>query len=223
MKKVIFLFLLSTVLISCKKEVKGDDAPDVSKDFAQLLADFNEEGLVLNPIKATNAGDNRFNDQYPNFLSQDYKAKKKAYYTKYKGKLNAIPDSLLDETERMTKDVLLWDCDINLGEFNFKKDLMPIDQMWSKNLDFNKWASGATSQPFKTVADYEHWLTRVDAYLVWLNSAKENMKTGIAEGYVLPKSLTLKVIPQFEILSTAALEDNLYYSPVTNFPESFTE
>lgn len=223
MKKVIFLFLLSVIFISCEKEHKEEATLDVSGEFNQLLNDYNEEGLELNPVKATDAGDNRFNDQYPNFLSQEYKDKKKAYYTKFKDALETIPDSLLNDTERMTKNVLLWDCNINLEEFNFKKDLMPIDQMWSKNLDFNKWASGSTSQPFKTVEDYENWLTRVDAYLAWLDTAKENMKVGMAEGYVLPRSLILKVIPQFEVLSTGNVEDNLYYSPIKNFPESFTE
>lgn len=223
MKKIVFLFLLSAVFYSCKKEQKEEVTLDLSEEFNNLLTDFNEEGLILDPSKATKAGDKRYNDQYPNFLSENYIAKKKTYYSKYKQAFEAIPDSLLNATERMTKDVLLWDCNINLEEFNFKKDLMPIDQMWSKNLDFNQWASGTTSQPFKTVTDYENWLTRVDAYLVWLNSARENMKQGIAEGYVLPKSLILKVIPQFEVLATGSVEDNLYYSPIKNFPDSFTE
>ena len=227
MKKALCLCFLLLLAFSCKDDKKTDEnlisQKKVSENFNKLLENFNEEGLLLNPTRATDAGDNRYNDLFPNYLSQEYKEKKKAYYTKYKNALNEIPDSLLTATEKMSKDVLLWDCTINLDEFNFKKDLMPLDQMWSKNLDFNKYAAGTTAQPFKTVEDYKTWLTRVDNYLVWLNSTKANMREGIATGYVLPKSLIVKIIPQFNTLASGTIEDNLYYAPVKNFPDSFSE
>ena len=222
MKRVLIASLVVLVVFSCKKESKTE-SPKVSEKFAKLLTDYSEEGYELNPIHATNAGDSRYNGQYPDFLSDAYKAKKKAYYTKYKEALSKIDDSLLTETERMSKAVLLWDCTINLEEFNFRKDLMPIDQMWSKNLDFNQFASGITAQPFKTVDDYNQWLQRVDGYLVWLASAKKNMQEGMTEGYVLPKSLIVKVIPQFESLSHGPVEDHLFYAPIKLMPDSFSE
>ena len=83
---------------------------------------------------------------------------------------------------------------------------MPIDQMWSKNLDFNQLASGTNAQPFKTVKDYNDWLKRVDGYLLWLATAQEQMKSGITSGYVLPKSLIKKVIPQFETLAEGKVD-----------------
>ena len=222
MKRVLIASLVVLVVFSCKKESKTE-SPKVSEKFAKLLTDYSEEGYELNPIHATNAGDSRYNGQYPDFLSDAYKAKKKAYYTKYKEALSKIDDSLLTETERMSKAVLLWDCTINLEEFNFRKDLMPIDQMWSKNLDFNQFASGITAQPFKTVDDYNQWLQRVDGYLVWLASAKKNMQEGMTQGYVLPKSLIVKVIPQFESLSHGPVEGHLFYAPIKLMPDSFSE
>ncbi len=223
MKKILVLsFILAFTFSSCKKEATTETATS-NKKFAKLLANYSEEGFVLNPLNATNAGDNRFNDQFPNFLSDEYASKLKAYYTKYKNELAQFNDADLTETEKMSKAVLLWDCDINLEEFNFKKDLMPIDQMWSRNLDFNQLAGGTNAQPFNSVQDYKNWLTRVDAYLVWLNTAIYKMKTGMAEGYVLPKSLIVKIIPQFESLATGTVEEHLYYSPVNIIPETFSD
>src|SRR5690606_21755011 len=226
MIRILYLGLILTVLFSCKNDQKEDsqlaEKKAVSESFAKLLNDYNEEGLKLNPTKATDAGDNRYNDVFPNFLSKEHKEKTKAYYNKYKNALEAIPDSMLSTTEQMSKAVLLWDCTINIDDFKFNKDLMHIDQMWSNNLDFNQYASGTTAQPFKTVEDYNNWLKRVDEYLIWLNSAKENMQKGMSSGYVLPKSLIVKVIPQFESLATGAVEENLYFSPAKNFPEAFS-
>ncbi|OEK08238.1 hypothetical protein A8C32_01895 [Flavivirga aquatica] len=224
MKTLITSCFVVFLLISCKetksKEVVVEDS---AAKFNELLVNYNEEGFQLNPIKATNAGDSRFNDQFPDFLSDDYKAKKKAYYTKYKNALVQIDQSELTATEKMSMAVLKWDCDINLEAMVFDKDLMPIDQMWSKNLDFNQLAGGTNAQPFKTVKDYKDWLARIDGYLVWLTSAKEKMQTGIGKGVVLPKSLIVKVIPQFETLATGKAEDHLYYSPINQIPETFAE
>ncbi|MBV1888190.1 MAG: DUF885 domain-containing protein, partial [Urechidicola sp.] len=184
---------------------------------------YNEEGYALHPMNATNAGDNRFNDQFPNSLSEEFAAKEKAYYSKYKNALASIDDAQLTETEKMSKAVLQWDCKINLEEFNFSKNLIPIDQMWSVNLDFNQLAGGTNAQPFKTVQDYKNWLTRVDGYLVWLSSTQSNMAKGMANGYVLPTSLIVKVIPQFEGLTTGNYKDHLYYSPILTMPDSFSD
>ncbi|HMB99739.1 MAG TPA: DUF885 domain-containing protein [Flavobacteriaceae bacterium] len=224
MKKILLSSLLLLFIISCKNDTTDKTKTDnTSKNFAELLKNFNEKGYELYPLKATQAGDYRFNDQLPNFLSEEYKAKKKAYYTKYKNLLSEIDESQLSETEKMSKAVLLWDCDINLEAMTFQKDLMPIDQMWSLNLDFNQLASGSTSQPFNSVEDYKNWLVRVDSYLDWLASAKENMKKGMETGYVLPSSLIVKVIPQFEVLATGKVEDHLYYSPIHSIPEAFSQ
>ena len=148
MKKLILSYFLLVSLISCKNETQNTTVINTtSQEFTELLNSFNTEGYELDPIKATMAGIEGYNDKYPDFLSEDYKAKKKAYYTKYKTALLEIDESNLTDTEKMSKAVLLWDCDINLEEMTFQKDLMPIDQMWSKNLSFNQLASGSTSQP----------------------------------------------------------------------------
>lgn len=216
------LFLLVFLCVSsCKKN--NESAPDLSSTtFDELLKTFHEEGYELHPMHSTSAGDNRFNDKFPNQLSKDYKTKKTAYYTRYKKALQDIDNAWLSETQKMSKAVLAWDCEINLEALSFNKDLMPLDQMWSDNLRFSQFASGTNAQPFKTVSDYQNWLKRVDAYLIWLSSAQENMRIGIEKGYVLPKPLIIKVIPQFESLSHDTVQEHLYYAPVKQFPETFT-
>ena len=218
--------LLFLTILSCKNETFNTDSNSklVSNDtkFIKLLESYNEEAYALDPMVATNAGDSRYNSEFPEFLSVDYKAKKKAYYNSYKSRLSEINNETLNATEKMSLAVLNWDIDINLEAMGFKKDLMPIDQMWSKNLDFNQLASASNAQPFKTVQDYKDWMTRVDNYLVWLNSTIANMKSGITEGYVLPKPLIKKVIPQFETLASGAVEDHLYYEPIKMLPDSFS-
>ncbi|WP_299120112.1 DUF885 family protein [uncultured Tenacibaculum sp.] len=226
--KKIFLTIVTfaTLLASCKQEKKEAVKKIVSEntEFNQLLKDYNEGKLQLNPINATFAGDNRFNDQFPNTLSDEYQTKTNKFYNSYKAKLNNFKDADLTKSQQMSKAVLAWDCDMALAQNSFKNDLlMPINQMWTINLTMGTLGSGSSAQPFKTVKDYENWLSRLNKYNTWLVSAEERMKQGIKEGYVLPLSLIKKVIPQFEGLATAKVEENLFYSPIKKFPESFTD
>ena len=132
----------------------------------------------------------------------------------------------------MSKAVLAWDCDMALAQASYKNDLlMPINQMWTINLTMGQLASGSSAQPFKTVEDYDNWLSRLDKYNTWLQSAKERMQQGIKEGYVLPKSLIQKVIPQFESLTIVKkssegitdFSEHLFYSPINTLPADFSD
>jgi uncharacterized protein (DUF885 family) len=84
-------------------------------------------------------------------------------------------------------------------------------------------ASGMGAQPFKNLEDYRNWLVRIDGYLEWLKSAKINMIEGIKIGWVLPKSLIKKVLPQLEVMTNQDIENHLFYKPVLNFPETIKE
>jgi len=227
MKKIVLLvFATVIVLISCKQETKKEAAAVVTpnQEFNQLLKKYNEGKLELNPINATYAGDNRFNDQFPNFLSDEYALKVKDFYTTYKAKLEEFPFEKLTISEQLSKAVLAWDCDMALAQNSFKNDqLLPINQMWTVNLTMGQLASGSSAQPFTTVQDYENWLSRLDQFNTWLQSAKTRMQQGIKEGYVLPKSLIKKVIPQFKGLAETKLEDHLFFSPVKKFPNDFSK
>ncbi|WP_299676994.1 DUF885 family protein [uncultured Dokdonia sp.] len=225
MKKIFLAGCILIAFISCKNETTAPETTTktTTVTFGDFLDTYYEEGLKLNPLGATMAGDSRYNDQFPDILSPAYKAKIKDYYTSYKSQLSNYPDEELTTTELLSKAVLEWDCDVNLELLSYKKDLMPIDQMWSPHLMFGQLASGASAQPFKTAEDYRNWQKRVDQYLVWLDSAEKNMRQGMEEGYVLPKSLIKKVIPQMESLAKPDVTTHLFYKPVTNFPESISK
>ncbi len=227
--KQIFTILLAVVLFAaCKNESKENENSktdsNVSADFNKMLDNYYEEGLMLNPLNATFSGDPRYNDSFPNFLSDEYDSQLKNYYTNYKEQVSKFDDADLSETEKMSKDILLWECNINLESLTFKNDsYFPINQMWTVNLVMGQLASGSSAQPFKTVEDYNNWLKRLDGYVIWLNSAETQMKEGIAAGYVLPKSLIVKVVPQLKAMTEPKLDQNLFYSPVKNFPDTFSE
>jgi uncharacterized protein (DUF885 family) len=226
MKKIIALIVITLCLSACKKDKETTENEVVvskNEEFEKVLDNYYQEGLKLNPLNATAAGDHRYNNLLPNPLSDTYTQKLKDYYATYKTKINTFDDSELTKSQQLSKQILNWECDINLESFQFNEDLTPINQMWSLQLAIGQLASGASSQPFNTVEDYNNWLQRLNGYLEWMNSAEEKMKEGISLGYVLPKSLIVKVLPQLEALTTTNLDEHLFYNPIKNLPENFSE
>lgn len=222
MKKILMLLCFTAVFTACKKDSKTTDTKmATSDDFKNVLDSYYQESLKMFPLNATSAGDNRYNDILPNALSDDFIEKEKAFYKEYKEKISAFDDANLNENDQLSKAVLIWECDINLESLSFE-DYTPINQMWTLNLYFGQLASGSSAQPFKTVQDYKNWLKRVDDYLKWFDSAEVQMKKGIAAGNVLPKSLIKKVLPQLKAITTTNLDENLFYTPVKNFPDTFS-
>jgi uncharacterized protein (DUF885 family) len=219
MKKLIF-GLTACVLfsVSCKKEQKSELPP-----IHKLFDSYYEASLKLNPLNATFAGDNRYNDLLPNNLTQAYKDEALAVFNHFKDSLNLYPEDKLSEEEKTSKAILLWELDENIHSFDFKNELMPINQFSSLQLMMGQLGSGSGAQPFKTFTDYRNWLKRLEKFTVWIDTAQANMKKGVGQGYVLPKTLIVKMIPQLEDFSKTPIEDNLFYSPVKNFPKSFTE
>ncbi len=228
MKHYFTLLLVITLFTACKNDKTTEDNTPTetlvkNEAFSTMLNDFYEEGLKLNPLSATSAGDNRYNNSLPNTLTDAFSKKEKAYYSDFKAKAESYSNSQLNAKQQLSRDILIWDCDINLERFDFNENYTPINQMWTKQLTVGTLASGASSQPFNTVEDYDNWLQRVDQYLEWVASAETKMKAGIDNKHVLPKALIAKVVPQLKTIAETKLEDHLFYTPITNLPDSFSD
>lgn len=225
-----FLLLLFCVsfLTQCNNpqdpKADSDTEMKVSTRFDLVLENFYQEGLKLDPLKATYLGDPRYNDLFPNYLSDEYAAKVKTFYKAYRDTLSKFDNDGLSKSQRMSKDLILWESNMHLEKYAFNNwKYFPIDQMWTLNLAVGQLAGGVGAQPFETVTDYRNWLQRVDGYLVWLETAEANMREGIKNGYVLPQVLIKKIVPQLKAMMVSDLDQNLFYSPAEIIPEHFSE
>jgi uncharacterized protein (DUF885 family) len=204
--------LLLFLLYACDNDtVSVEDPTSTFEDatFADLLEEYYEMRLELNPLEATFIGDDRFNDQLPNMLTKEYQMQTAAFYQGTLRELHDYDRSALSPTERVSYDVLKWECDINLEGLAFRTELLPLDQFNGFHLMIGQLASGQSAQPFNTIEDYDNWLARLESFNAMLDTAVVNMGQGIKAGYVLPQSLTAKLLPQLEAMTRAPLEDHL--------------
>jgi uncharacterized protein (DUF885 family) len=227
MKKICLLLIASLIGISScnnsKNETTANEESKEPKKLESLLHNYYEGRLKFFPIEATALGDTRYNDLFSNSISQTYLKELTQFYTDYKSKLQAYDRETLSEKDRISYDVLMWECNIGLEDHTFKTYLMPINQVNSLHLLIPPMAEGTGIQPFVTVKDYDNWLKRLDGYLVWLDTAMVNMRTGMNQGYVIPKYLALKVVPQFSDFDHGPVENHMFYKPIKNMPKSFSK
>jgi uncharacterized protein (DUF885 family) len=173
-------------------------------------------------MEATQAGDPRYNDLLPNNLTESFRASEAAFCQKYLAALAQTDQARLSAEDRMSCDILKWDCELKLKQLEFPTHLMPINQFWSLHLEIGQWAGGTSTQPFKTVRDYENWLKRLDAFTQWCHTAVTNMRVGMQRGVVLPKALTRKVISQMAVLGKLPVEAHPFHEPIKLLPAGFS-
>ena len=220
MKNFSIASLVLFLLLSC--DFNSENIQN-NVELNTILENYYQDGLKLNPINATNEGDSRYNDKFPELITDNYKNKQAEYYNKYLNKVSKFEINDLSDIDKMSKSILEWECKINLESLNYNTQYTPIDQMWSIHLIVGQLASAEGAQPFITVSDYSNWLVRLEGYIKWLGNAETKMREGVKNGYILPKSLISKVIPQIKAITNSDLKNNLFYSPINKFPSDFDE
>ena len=209
------MVLLSLLFVNCKSEKK-------EQDFKAITDAYFDGKNELNPLDATQNGQNEYNDKLVFEMTDSYRKKQAAFFDKYENKLATVDTTSLSTEEKNSYDIIKWEVSIGKDLLKYDTNLIPFQQFWGTNLTLGQFASGSSAQPFKDVKDYKNFLKRMGLFSVWMDSAMVYMKKGIDKGIVLPKTLTLKVIPQFESMVTPNVEDNLFYSAVKSFPKEIS-
>lgn len=219
MKKTTAVFttiLFSVLFVNCKSDKK-------KLDFATITKHYFDDKNALDPLSATQNGQNQYNDQLQFEMTDSYRKSQLDFFNKYESTLDSIDEKELSAEEKNSYEIIKWEVSVGKKLLDQPTNLMPIHQFWGTHLTMGQYAGGTSGQPFKTEKDYTNFLKRMDLYSVWIDSAMVYMKKGIEKGAVLPKSLTEKVIPQFAEMATPKIEDNLFYSAIKIMPAEFSD
>jgi uncharacterized protein (DUF885 family) len=213
--------LVSLALFTCAA-VAADPAPTKAAQLNTLYAEYWEENLKLNPITATFAGDPRYNDQLPNFLTKEFEDQTHAFIQKYYDRARAIGADGLTGQDRLSYDIFTLARESELEGFAFPDRLLPIDQFQNIAAFFAQLGSGSNAQPFVTVKDYDNWLARAGRAPVLFDQAIANMRDGVKAGVVQPRVLMEKVLPQLADLIATEPEKSIFWGPIENLPKDFS-
>ena len=231
MKKIILVAVLA--IFGCAQEqdsttaaapVAGEgSSADHAAALDELVEGYFDELLVLNPLYATFIGDNRYNDRLANSLSPEHIEKSRALERKYLVALLEIDSSDLGGQDLLTYEIFKMDRENSIAGEKFPGELIPLNQMFSLPNFFAVMGSGQSVQPFVTAKDYENFQGRADDLIEYMDQAIVNMRIGMERGVVQPRVVMEKVVPQLKAHVVDDITTSVFYGPVKNMPEDFSE
>jgi uncharacterized protein (DUF885 family) len=188
-----------------------------------LAEAYYEEFLAANPVVATANGDSRYDHLFVASFAESQRASALQRAQRYLGALLAIDRLSLDPEHRITYDVFRWNLENQVAGGRYPLHLMPLNQFFNFTASFAQLGSGTGLHPFRTVKNYEDFLSRIIGFSQAVDTAIGNMRRGIASGYVQPRILMERVLPQLTAHVVAVPDSSIFYGPVRHLPSTFSE
>jgi len=188
-----------------------------------LVEEYFERYLELNPLLATSIGDPRYNDRFEVSISPQWRSRAEKLEREYLTRVSAIDRRQLVAQDALTYQIFRTGREEAIEGFRFPAHLIPLNQFYSVPNTFAQLGSGDGLQPFATVKDYDDFLERIDGFVAWTDQAIVNMREGAEKGYTLPRVLAERVLPQLQAHVVARPEDSVYWGAVRKMPASFPD
>jgi uncharacterized protein (DUF885 family) len=179
-----------------------------------------EEYLELNPLTATQIGDNRYNDRLPNYIGPAYRAQAHEMNERYLAAVKEFDPAKLSGEDRISYEIFLRERLKEREAERFPDYLLPLSQTGGLPTMMPALGSGTNAQPFVTVADYENWLKRLNGFVLFMDQAIVNMREGVAKGVVQPRPVMEKVLSQLDAMIVSKAEESPFYGPIARFPDT---
>lgn len=213
MKQLLCILLPLLALASCKLSDSNQRGED-NKELAALFDRYDNERMQLFPIESTTRGDTMYNDLLPVDFTDSYRAKLKEFYNRYLSYVTKYDRATLSANDQVSYDIFKREMEMSLEGLTYPDNTIPFQQFWGLPLTMGQLGSGEGAQPFKSLRDHDNWIKRAGAFPAWADSAIVYMRKGIGIGWVLPKTLVVKMIPQMDAMTKLDTATNIFYGPV---------
>jgi len=200
----------------------ANKSSDENINLATIMAQLFEAQLALNPLEAVFIDDFRFNAQFVDNLSDDYLKQRHELNQRYLALANSIDRAKLTPSSQLSFDSLNYDLQMALQGETYPEHFLPFNQFNSLINTMAQLGSGRSAQPFNTVENYQQFAQRLEGYVKWFASAQSRLSQGMANNVVLPRVLTLRILPQLKAQLVTDIKDSVFYQPLMMFPASFT-
>ena len=189
-----------------------------ARRLREIAEAYYEQYLRLNPLLATAQGDHRFDAEFGDYVSPTWMADWLAIEQEALAALTAIDPARLSGEDLLSYESFRFGRETTIAGFRYPSELLPVDQFGGLHTRFAVLGSGAGAHPFRTVQDYEHFLSRMDGFVEWVDQSINNMRSGAARGLVQPRVVVERMIPQLAALAVAEPRQSVFWQPIEKFP-----
>jgi uncharacterized protein (DUF885 family) len=215
---VALCFFLPWPRFAFSQEKQSDDVASRSHELKARLDEEWQYELRTSPEFATSIGDPRYNDKLsdnsPEFFRSDVEQKRE-----FLASFEAIDAKGFSEQDRLSRDLMIRQLRQEIEGAQFKNWEMPVNQMGGPHLEL---PDLVTLTPFKSVKDYENYISRLHKIPHLFDQTIANMRQGIADHLMPPRFLLEKVAPEVDDIANATGDSSLFAKPLKEFPSTIS-
>ena len=219
MSRIPTLIATYFVLIAFAGSVGAAQNPPLDarvKALNAIFSDYWEDLLKHQPDFASSIGDNRYNDQLPDYSVQAYNeslARGRAFLSR----LTEVDAAGMTDQQQLSKDLLVRTLIENQQEARFKPWEMPVNQ-------FNGLQTGlpqlVAQLSFNSVKDYDDYIARLKKVPLAFQQTTDDMSIGMEDHREPPAYLMEKVLTQVNTIANEKPQDSPFALPLKKFPAS---
>ena len=142
MNKLLILFALSVLFVSCQNNAPQTNKENSGKQLATLLDSYWQERMQLFPTEATSNGDNRYNDMLTITIAESFRDSLGRFYKRYLDGLSKLDSAGLDKNDRLSYRLFKYEMQMGLEGLKYPTHYMPITQFWSFSIELPQLGSG---------------------------------------------------------------------------------
>ena len=194
----------------------------MSPERAALHALFDkewEDRLERSPSLATSVGDHRANDRL-NDISVEAIEAQAEYRRGILEELAAIDLSGLSQTDRINAKIFERQMRNSVADAEFGEYRIPLNADSGFHMGFARLARG---MPLDSVKGYEDYISRMNATPAYFQQQIEHMRTGLEEGFSLPRRTLLGYEETIEPHIVGDSEESVFFQPFSDFPRAVPE
>lgn len=224
MKRLIPAALVAaTLALAACTPPPTDDAGDVgASDTREAAAEelhalFEDEWrvrLARDPLLASRMGVAEYDDRLPDASAEAFERARQEDLA-FLERLDTIDRSALSDDDRLNHDLFRFIVGSRATLAEYRPHLIPILSDDGFHLSVQRMHD---AMPFRTVADYENYLTRLRALGAYFDQNIANMREGLALGITQPRAILEGIVPSIAGSIVENPEDSVYFTPFAALP-----
>lgn len=214
MKKLPALLLLLIAMLSFAPLSQAEDNA-ATKALHQLFQQSWDRTMRENPLYASDLGDRRYNDQWPDTSMSALKRYHEEDQADYQALLK-IDRSQLSPQDKVSYDLFKWQHEDSDESWKFHEYLFPLNQLGG----IQTVGDYAQSLRFTTLKDYQDWLKRMQTFAPYMDQTIALLQDGVNQGYTLPKVVAERIPQQIKANIVSDPTTSVFYTPFKHIPAS---
>jgi len=208
---VLALMLLSSAALA--------DKSTAERQLDAIMAEHWDYSLEESPTLATAVGVNDYNDRMPSD-TRESQLKRLAAEQAFLRRVDDIDSESLSQAGRANLAIFKWVLEDSIGDYELNLSRIPFNTFSGF---FMNALSASDSVAMSSVDDYEDYIARLSDIPRYFNENMNNMRAGIASGFVLPQIVIDGVLPTIQAQVKDDPEDSSFYDQFAEMSDRLSD